>query len=771
MLDNVLEILPNYDNPELELRLGTFTSLGFVPHVSEEIVQQFKTFDYLYSTEPIYTNTIEMYSYDGNNKIRKILYFDKDLKKILENGKIKTRFIKKKFITKEDFHKKGIRVSLSTEEECTSIGTNINLVRYKQRESRHLLDSAFRVDITKVSEIKISNVSEILGWNELKDFHYEIEIELVEKINDIFYRIKQCIYLIENLMNPIYHIHKILKTQKPFPFVTFNHFTNQTISLDHSTLHKIKKNYSVSEKIDGERRLLLLNNNQGFLLGSDLKLKLYLHLPFNVNFTLLDGEFYENIIFIFDVLIYSQKNVCNEKFIEREKIYKDLVEKININTLRCKNFRRGENIFEISSEILNSKFEYPLDGLIFTPLNEGYYNDSYKWKPKEYQTIDFLVKEKEGYYLLFVGIDREYSKEKGIEIDYKVIRDNFPDVIIEDNYLPVLFKPDNKDLSIYKPEKDDEIKIDDYTIVEFKYTDRWVPTRNRTDKTKVFLDTCKLFGNDYKVAWNNWNIINNPVSLETITGEEKYFKTDSSESLITEIRKYNNSIKTDLYKYVKGSSSILEIAGGRGGDLWKISQNGFTNATLLDSDINALFIDSDCAKVRYQKVKQKNNSFHLNLVHQSMLEPINLGKFDVVSCQFAIHYAFSSLSNVEVLLKNFASSSKKNGYLILTFMDGEKVFERLKKNEFVLEKDGHICIKITKNYNRDKLVNVNQSINVFIDSIGENKEYLVNYDFLKKELKKKGFTIIKDGFFDQSNLEGLEKEFVEFNRYLIAQMA
>jgi mRNA (guanine-N7-)-methyltransferase len=153
-----------------------------------------------------------------------------------------------------------------------------------------------------------------------------------------------------------------------------------------------------------------------------------------------------------------------------------------------------------------------------------------------------------------------------------------------------------------------------------------------------------------------------------------------------------------------------------------------------------------------------------------MLEPINLGKFDVVSCQFAIHYAFGSLSNVEGLLKNFASSCKKDGHLILTFMDGEKVFNRLKNGEFKLEKDGHTCIRITKSYNRDKLVNVNQSINVFIDSIGENKEYLINYDFLKKELSKKGFKIVKEGFFDTSDLTGLEKEFVEFNRYLIGQL-
>jgi mRNA (guanine-N7-)-methyltransferase len=767
MLENVLSSLPNYENPELELRIGTFTPLGFVPHVSEDIVQQFLDLHYLYSSQPEYSNTIEIY--ENHNKSRKILYFDKELKKILENGKIKTRYIRKNFIIKEDLHKKGIRISLSTEEDCKSIGSNVNLVRYKQRTSRLMVDSAFRVDITKVSEIKISNTSEILTWNELKDFHYEIEIELVEKISDAFYRIKQSIYLIENLMNPIYHIHKILKTQKPFPFVTFNHFTNQTISLDHSTLHKIKKNYSVSEKIDGERKLLFLNGDRGYLIGSDLKLKLFLHLTENIDFTLLDGEFYEGNMYIFDILIHSQKNVCYLKFIEREKIYKDIVNTLGINILRCKNFRRGENIFAICSEVINSKFDYPLDGLIFTPLDEGYYNDSFKWKPKEYQTIDFLVRKKEDHYLLFVGIDREYSKEKGIDIDYQVIRNNFPDVVIDDNYLPVLFKPDGKDLSIYKPIEGDLI-IEDYTIIEFKYTDRWVPTRNRTDKTKVYLDTFKLFGNDYKVAWNNWNIINNPVSLETITGEEKYFKTDSSESLITEIRKYNNSVKTELYKSVSGSS-IIEIAGGRGGDLWKIAQNGFTNATLLDSDINALFIDSDCAKVRYQKVKQKNNSFHLNLVHQSMLEPINLGKFDVVSCQFAIHYAFSSLANVEALLKNFAGACKKDGHLILTFMDGAKVFDRLKNGEFKLEKDGHTCIRITKNYTRDKLVNVNQSINVFIDSIGENKEYLVNYSFLKKELNKKGFKIVKEGNFDTSNLEGQEKEFVEFNRYLIAQLS
>jgi mRNA (guanine-N7-)-methyltransferase len=770
MLDNILELYPNHKNAELEIRIGTFTPIGFVPHISEEIVQIYKNLEYIYSSGPEYTNTIEMYS-DGGEKIRKILYFDKDLKKILENGKIKTRFIKKKFISKEDIHKKGVRISLATEEEFNPININPNLVRYKQRISRNLIESNFRLDITKVSEIKIKSASEILSWNELKDFHYEIEIELISNElsgEQLYFKMKQCLYLIENLMNPIYHMHKILKIQKPFPFVTFNHFTNQTISLDHSTIHKIKKNYCVTEKIDGERKLLFLNEDKGYIIGSDLKLKLFCQLPFNVDFTLLDGEYYENSLYIFDILISEQKNVCNFNFIEREEIYKGLIDKIGLNNLKYKNFRRGDDIFKICSELLSTKFTYPLDGLIFTPLDDGYYNDSYKWKPKECQTIDFLVKEKNGYYLLFVGIDREYSKEKGIDIDYQVIKDNFPDVVISENYLPVLFKPDGKDLSVYTPTSGD-FSLSDCTIVEFKYSDRWIPVRNRMDKTKVFEETLKLFGNDYKVAWNNWNIINNPVSLETITGEQKYFKTDSSESLITEIRKYNNSIKTDLYKSVSGSS-IIEIAGGRGGDLWKIAQNRFKNATLLDSDINALFIDSDCAKVRYQKVKQKHPDFHLNLLHANMLEPINQGKFDVVSCQFGIHYAFGSLANVDAIIKNFAGSCKKGGKLILTYMDGEKVFERIKDGDFILEKDGHTCIKIIKNYNRNKLVNVNQAITVFIDSIGENKEYLVNTDFLKKELNKKGFKILEESFFDTSNLTGLEKEFVEFNKYLIAEL-
>ena len=108
-------------------------------------------------------------------------------------------------------------------------------------------------------------------------------------------------------------------------------------------------------------------------------------------------------------------NILNSaiKTLKHYSLIENSSSKINIT---LKKFY-AHNIFLGASTILNSVekglYEYNTDGLIFTPTNTGVasqtigeaatnykvtWNESFKWKPPEYNTIDFLVRFKKNDY-------------------------------------------------------------------------------------------------------------------------------------------------------------------------------------------------------------------------------------------------------------------------------------------------------------------------------------------------------------------------------------
>jgi hypothetical protein len=228
-----------------------------------------------------------------------------------------------------------------------------------------------------------------------------------------------------------------------------------------SAIPNIRKGYTVTEKADGERSLLyisedgklyLIDTNMNVLFtGSRTNEKTI----FN---SLLDGEIvkcdrtgkYINLYMAFDVYFISKRSV--REFIfedsadmeipatkQRLPLLKELVsllkpvsileekgevdkkDPVNISEFRVsvKNFYSGDSIFECCSYILakvnDETYEYNTDGLIFTPsklaaggITEGgpagplyktTWDRSFKWKPPQFNTIDFLVsmkKDKDG---------------------------------------------------------------------------------------------------------------------------------------------------------------------------------------------------------------------------------------------------------------------------------------------------------------------------------------------------------------------------------------
>lgn len=406
-----------------------------------------------------------------------------------------------------------------------------------------------------------------------------------------------------------------------------------------NNLPNIRVNYTVTDKADGERRLLMVDKD-GKIYMIDNNMNVIFTGSKTLDKTLfesiLDGEFIKynklkqiiNLYAAFDVYFIHKKSTREfafapssdappeietedtkskksdepvryrlqllQQFIGRLKPTSVMNSESTANTtscgfsVKCKNFcitGPGVTIFQacsrIMSDIDDGIYPYNTDGLIFTPSDAGVGADragqagplqkiswerSFKWKPPEFNTIDFLVsikKDKTGKDVIH-NIFQDGKNAEGLQnfVQYKTLelrcgfnekRDGylqpFQDILDnklrtpdtadnESAYKPVKFQPTNPsdenacyanimlredkhhNLSLYTV--DGEF-FEDHMIVEFSYDMtkhegwKWVPIRVRYDKTAELRNGLNNFGNAYHVANSNWQSIHRPVTKEIIT--------------------------------------------------------------------------------------------------------------------------------------------------------------------------------------------------------------------------------------------------------------
>ena len=229
------------------------------------------------------------------------------------------------------------------------------------------------------------------------------------------------------------------------------------------------------------------------------------------------------------------------------------------------------------SQIKRNDYTYNTDVLIFTSQtliigqefpgdnikNKKYsWGQSFKWKPPEYNTIDFLVKVKKDNKnelnvkskLINGEIHQFYELELMVGFDEKRHGNKQMTLLRLDHEKPDYFKSSNKyhpekfyptgpsdenahichvplkpdahgALNMYTIEKD--IMMDD-TIVEFSYDMnakdkfmKWIPLRVRFDKTSEYKNFGNNFGNAYHVANSNWQSIHDPITEEMLSDMTK----------------------------------------------------------------------------------------------------------------------------------------------------------------------------------------------------------------------------------------------------------
>ena len=308
------------------------------------------------------------------------------------------------------------------------------------------------------------------------------------------------------------------------------------------------------------------------------------------------------------------------------------------------------------------------------------------------------------------------------------------------------------------------------------------------------------YGNNFNTANSNWFSIHNPITEDMITTgkhiptmdiyELKYYNQSinikRSKSISIQLQRFHNLIKTNMISnitsIIRGDQSdkkinLLDLASGKGGDLYKWINNGIHNVVGIDKVYDNIYNSFDGACIRRTHYSEKNNNkmpiidFVVADVSKSLQDTSNFidmfskdrwftryisTTFDIVTMMFALHYMFNDEDSISMLVQNINSTIKKGGYFIGCCFDGKAVFDLLKDvqlNESKIGyKKGEVIWKIQKKYSltswtqsdeTDDSIFYDLPIDVYIRSINMTiTEYLVNFNVFIKKLEEVNIKLI-----------------------------
>jgi hypothetical protein len=502
-----------------------------------------------------------------------------------------------------------------------------------------------------------------------------------------------------------------------------------------SKIPNIRKHYTVTEKADGDRKLLYIaGDGKMYFITTNMTVEFTGAFTSNklIHNTIIDGEHIKvnkkgafiNLYAAFDLYYLNRIDVRELAFAptdeddakqkkgddkEVQTQYRLLLLSQIINNLDAKSVTsvgkktmkdkspvrfetktfyqdsKSQSIFGgcalIMQKVADEQFEYETDGLIFTPSAMGVgsnevgkttepikrtWEHSFKWKPPEFNTIDFLVttkKAKDGneeisnifqggtntsavtqlsqYKTLILRVGYDEKKHGYINPCQNVIDGDLPNVKDKDNinnYRPVQFFPSNPvdddagltNIMLQNASSGEKIMltedgqvIEDNTIVEFKYELdnkklwKWVPIRVRYDKTAAFRNGEKNYGNAYHVADSNWYSIHNPITVAMITSgsdipdelanDDIYYNAVGNDTQTRALRDFHNLFvkKALITNTSRPGDTLIDLAVGKGGDFskWIAAKLKFVFGIDISRDNIQNRLNGACA--RYLNYKKK----------------------------------------------------------------------------------------------------------------------------------------------------------------------
>jgi hypothetical protein len=308
--------------------------------------------------------------------------------------------------------------------------------------------------------------------------------------------------------------------------------------------------------------------------------------------------------------------------------------------------------------------------------------------------------------------------------------------------------------------------------------------------------------NHISTAQNVMRSIMNPLELEMLIGttknvmniksllDEKYYirKANRRDLLVYPLLQFHNKgIKSKLFGLFKNMFNnanrrfrLLDVACGKGGDMDKWYDAAFEHVVGIDINLDNIVNPGDGAYVRYQRQlkdgKYRGKNVNMIFLQKDVSKPWNefdeindeymkrlyelvwgirspnnflpalqkhhnimKTKFDVVSCQFAIHYMFETETKLRNFCANLNQTLADGGYFFGTCLNGtlvKKELSNVQENKIVGKIKDNVVWTIEKGvWNDSNEVFIGDSCSVYFESIGVNHtEYLVSIEILEKYL-------------------------------------
>ncbi len=522
--------------------------------------------------------------------------------------------------------------------------------------------------------------------------------------------------------------------------------------------------------------------------------------------TILDGEMLDTKktkeFHIFDVIMIKNKRVANVPFKVRIKEFPQvdsLMTRLGIGQtkefvkLTKDGYKEQLNAFYSKAKAR----DYEIDGIIFTPegksfrelpkreyvkFNTEYFNTvSYKWKPVEQSTIDFYlmkvegdaakrlrkqagldVNSKEHTYALCSGVDNISFKKLNLQFF-----DGYVAPVSENSfqYFPIQFSPFDKPYMFIwsSPKADLGGRVAEFKFLNKDQTFLETPQiiRMRDDRTND-IRKGEYFGNALKYSELIWHSIKHPLTFEMLGLSSDqlggYFAVNSDNDYFAQ-RAFNSFIKGELMKEYLSPPSIVDLMCGKGQDMARSIDMGFTQITMIDRDIDALY---ELLHRKYNlrlKTPDASASIHIRQVdfeqsYEDIIASTDLpSKVSSVMLNFGIHYlAHDKTENnknlpLNGLFKLVASMLEVGGRFLITCFDGQTVFNLLQGKQEWNTEDNKYSIK--KAFTSNEFAKLNQAIDVKLPFSGSAyyREFLVNVSFLEELASKNGFKLLINNSF------------------------
>jgi hypothetical protein len=675
---------------ELEIRFGLIDRKRFSPGISKQQFFDLKTLLSQYINYMGQEDTLVQKYGD----IRKITF--------QEGDETFVKFERKKALNNADLtlYPYSIRVALASESD-----TNLSLQEKNRLSSPDFEKRQVRYryqDITgKIIQVGYEvHLTEILVKDQKT---YEVEIEFIVGKNPItqaqIIQITKFIYALmtkrfsavgmekynnftkesKNIVYGINSTHKLRYYKPNF------YFDNKPEAVYYNNIYEVKNQYGVTNKLDGiyynlfiiKEGIALINATTFELILSSSS-HLFKQLYPKIKDSILVGELYKGILYIFDSVIVQSVYVADKPHEQRiltpevDTVISEL-SKLNLSNISFtkKKFLYTQNIVnDIKSEIEYMKntfkdYQNENDGIIFFNTAGNFMSKIYKWKFPTRISIDGRI-----------ILKSSTENQKVFDVFFYRTPEKDEQIYINNNPIQLFVTNDNP---FYE-------QLENNLIVELGWgADKLVAERIRFDKSSP---------NFIEIAKNTFNQMIKPMDFDSLVStlslsSPQLLAPVPSQMLVpsslpksqeerNNYRKFANLVKRFLINtYVNSSSNVLDLGAGYGGDLNKYESVNPKNLFLVEPYFYKKLLERIA---ELENTPFKKNIKTLESVAEDTSKIVQfIGNVPITNINMMNSITFFMADKEFAQLKNTLNLLQQDGTFVCVYMDGERTLKYLRE--------------------------------------------------------------------------------------------